>query len=241
MAPNGLSREQLLAELENVLRCAPAPQNIADPSDENFFWLGRATAAMHLWDPVRGAYFNAKIDDVQCGRDTRSEYGYRQALVMLQQAAHELRLQTSGPLAIHIEKGRPFDYFDELRKIIESATSEIFVVDRYLNADFASRYLPFVRRSVPVRILASKHVAQLAPALAQMSAQEGLAIELRKSSHDTHDRHIFIDRTKCYLSCGSFCDGGVMASVTLTQIVDAMDAVLTTCEQSWKSAACVQY
>lgn len=231
-----LSPEQILAELDDVTRTIPTIESIIASSDESIYWIGRARAAMYLWNPIRSAEFNALLPRLHIAIEAQQKAAYRQIRILLAAVLHELRLQTKGPTAIHIEKGRPFDYFDQLRKIIESATKEVFIVDRYLSADFASRYLPFVKPSVNVRILASMHVAKLAPALSLSATQNRSVIELRKSSQDTHDRHIFIDGSICYLSGGSFCDGGALASTTLTEIVDAANAVLTTCEDAWQRA-----
>ena len=46
------------------------------------------------------------------------------------------------PLSVVVQKGQVFDYYDEVRKVIEPARTDVFFVDPYLAADFVSRYLP---------------------------------------------------------------------------------------------------
>lgn len=45
--------------------------------------------------------------------------GLRAVVTMLHQARHDLRLKTVGPLAVAVDQGGVFDYFDEVRKVIE--------------------------------------------------------------------------------------------------------------------------
>jgi hypothetical protein len=47
-----------------------------------------------------------------------------------------------------------FDYFDEIRKIIQLAKRDLLFVDPYLDADFVSRSLPHVGSGVAIRLLA---------------------------------------------------------------------------------------
>ena len=49
------------------------------------------------------------------------------------------RLKTLGPINIAIGQGLTFDYFDDVRKIIEPARSDLFFIDRYLEAEFVSQ------------------------------------------------------------------------------------------------------
>ena len=53
----------------------------------------------------------------------------RSILVQLHQAQSDLRLQSTGPLSIGVDAGRVFDYFDEVRRMIESAKVNILFVD----------------------------------------------------------------------------------------------------------------
>jgi len=52
-----------------------------------------------------------------------------------------------------------FDYFDEIRKIIALVNTDILFTDPYLDADFVSRYLRYVRSGMTARLLASKSLS----------------------------------------------------------------------------------
>jgi hypothetical protein len=143
-------------------------------------------------------------------------------------------LKTVGPLTIAVDQGGVFDYFDEVRKVIESAKSDLLFVDPYLDAEFVSRYLPHVSQDVTVRLLARERLPTLLPAVAMLRQQAGLTVAVR-SATGFHDRYVFVDRAACYQSGASFKDGAKKAPTTLTPIVDAFSAVLSMYEQTWST------
>jgi hypothetical protein len=155
---------------------------------------------------------------------------------MLHQAGHELRLITVGPLTVAVAQGGVFDYFDEVRKVIESAKIDLLFVDPYLDAEFVSRYLPHITQGVSVRLMGRERMTTLAPAVELLRQQTGLAIEVR-SAIGFHDRYVFVDRQSCYQSGASFKDGAKKAPTTLTQIQDAFAGVSSTYENLWASAS----
>ena len=73
----------------------------------------------------------------------------------LHQATSDLR-QELGRGSVVVAEGRVFEYFDELRKVIETARTEVFFVDPYLDADFVSRYLPYVAEGYLFASLAAR-------------------------------------------------------------------------------------
>jgi len=227
-----LTPEQLLAEIEDVIRTMPPRDLIHNDASETLAWIGRATAVMHEWDNIRSTSFNLHIASIHRGTIHDLASGYKGALAMLHQAATELRLNTVGPLSISVEQGGVFDYFDEIRKVIEAAKSDVFFVDPYLDAEFVSRYLPHVTEGAGVRLLGRERMSTLVPAVEMLRQQTGLAIEIR-SAGNFHDRFVFIDGQQCYQSGASFKDGARKSPTTLTQITDAFGAVVSTYEQLW--------
>jgi hypothetical protein len=141
-------------------------------------------------------------------------------------------MKTVGPLNAAIGKGSVFDYFDEVRKIVEPAAKDVLFVDPYLDAEFVARYLPHIRVGTAVRLLARERLATLLPAAEAFSKQSGIAIGVR-SSPGFHDRYVFVDGMACYQSGASFKDGAKASPTTLTQITDAFPVVLKTYEELW--------
>jgi hypothetical protein len=160
-------------------------------------------------------------------------------VTLLQQARHDLRMQTLGPVNVAVSHGMVFDYFDEIRKIIELAKQDLLFVDPYLDAEFISRYLPQVPVGVNTRLLAREKLATLLPAVDAFVQQHKVRIEVR-SAPNFHDRYLLVDRNACYQSGASFKDGARSAPTTLTQITDAFGAMLTTYEDLWSHSTIVR-
>src|SRR5205814_1550807 len=129
-----------------------------------------------------------------------------------------------------------FDYFDELRKLIETARMEAFFVDPYLDAEFVSRYLPHLQAGVLIRLLTGpKRIVTLLPAVDLYSKQSEMRVQVRSSS-TIHDRYLFIDRSACYQSGGSFKDGAKNAPVTLARVTDGFKPMWDTYDHLWSVA-----
>ena len=126
----------------------------------------------------------------------------------------------------------PFDYFDEIRKILETAQRDVLFVDPYLDAEFVPRYLGHIAAGVNIRLLARERIGTLIPAVELYAKQSNAKIEVR-SAAGFHDRYLFVDNSACYQSGASFKDGAKKAPTTVTQITDAFLAVLKTYEDLW--------
>lgn len=228
-----MTDEELLAEIEDILRNAPSRETIFNESVENYSWLGRAGAALEEWDMVKGSMAKFDIDNIQNPKAIISDEGLRKTFTILHQARHSLRMRTIGPLSVAVSNGMVFDYFDEIRKLIETANQEIFFVDPYLDAEFVSRYITNVKSGVSIRLLAREKLSTLLPAVSAYRNQSKQAIEVRSAS-GFHDRYMFIDGNSCYQSGASFKDGAKKSPTTITQITDAFPAILSTYEDIWK-------
>jgi len=235
--------DQLLFEVQDVIRSMPGPRDFGANPDKCIPWLGRASAAITQWDSVRAIiHFEPEVRryaELQANADRVNFTLFRQKLLMLlHQAENDLRLRTAGPLSVGVQSGRVFEYFDEVRKLIEGARSDLLIIDPYLDAEFVSRYLPFVAPGASVRMLARERVSTLKPAVEAYKAQTSLAVEVRTIG-GFHDRYVFVDQQACYQSGASFKDGAKKTPTTLVQITDAFPGVQATYEQLWQSATAV--
>jgi hypothetical protein len=224
----------LLAEIEDVLRTLPRREVLRQDVPEAWSWLGRATAAVTLWDLGLGVRARDCVKQMQDPMMLTAQQGYIGLMVLLEEARSNLRFHALGPVNTAIGQGLVFDYFDEIRKIITLASADILFVDPYLDTDFVSRYLPHIQSGVLVRLLASKRLPTLIPAVQLFAQQSGRRVELRSAS-GFHDRYIIVDGKSCYQSGASFKDGGRTAPTTVTQITDAFPAVRQTYEDLWRS------
>ena len=74
----------------------------------------------------------------------------------------------------------PFDYFDEIRKVLETAQRDVLFVDPYLDAEFVSRYLGHIPAGVSIRLLARERIQTLIPAVELYAKQSNTKIEVPK-------------------------------------------------------------
>lgn len=227
--------EELLIEIEDILRNVPSRETIHVQSDENYSWLGRVAAVLEKWDSVKGTMARVDIDNIQDPMGMTSDRGLRKTLTTLHQARQSLRMKTTGPLSLAVSNGMVFDYFDEIRKIIETANQDILFIDPYLDAEVVSRYIVHVKHGCTIRLLAREKLATLIPAVIAYKNQTDQNIQVR-SAPGFHDRYIFIDNNSCYQSGASFKDGAKKGPTTITQITDAFGAIYSTYENLWDNA-----
>ena len=231
-----VTNEQLLGEIEDLLRSQPSVEAFNSGIPEGIEWIGRAAAVLSRWDATRTDSIDLAAEEATVGVGILARARGRQKLVsLLQQARADLRM-SCGLLSVVVPAGAVFDYFDELRKVIEPARVDVFFVDPYLDAEVVSRYLPHVGSGVPIRLLGGqKCLPTLLPAVQAFAAQYKTGIQLRTAS-GFQDRYLFVDRATCYLSGASFKDGAKKAPAVLTQISDALQGVLDMYEGIWNKA-----
>jgi hypothetical protein len=226
----------LLLEVEDLHRTMPPRATIRHDTEENAAWWGRAGALVDAWDPMKGVLFQGHAKKAMDQMAVTSTEGIRLASMLLQQMRADLAMKTRGPLSATVDRGMTFDYFDAVRKLIETAREDILFVDPYLDADFVSRYLPHVAAGTSIRLLTKEKLSTLMPAVRTFAHQESRAVEVRAAT-SLHDRFVFIDGRECHQSGASFKDGGKNAPTTLTQIVDSFAAVRETYEVLWTAGA----
>jgi hypothetical protein len=230
--------ERLLVEIEDLLRSMPPRENFPRYDLEIQEWLGRAQAIVEEWSPLKLPLFQFEVGKLHHTVGYTSDDGFRAMLRTLHQARFDLRMKTVGPLSIAVQQGGVFDYFDEIRKVIEEASIDLLFIDPYLDAEFVARYLPHVKAGISVRLLTEKRIPSLTPAVHALRQQNGVQIEVRAST-GLHDRYLFLDRSSCYQSGASFKDGAKKAPTTLTQIVDAFAAIHATYDNLWNSGSVI--
>ncbi len=229
------SPEQLLIEIENVLRDTPPRENFYRDKIDNSDWLGRAASVIYNWNMAKAIMFDHHIRCLDTRVANNKEKAINGIFTMLKEASYDLRLKTGGPKIVNIDQGYVFDYYDEVRKLIETAKRDLLFVDSYLDAEFASRYLPNVSKGVVIRLLTYNYLNKLSPAIHLLRKQNNLTIEIR-SAQNLHERYIFVDKTSCYLSGPSFKDGPKNSPAIFMQILDTFESSLNTYEQIWDSS-----
>src|SRR5260370_38794965 len=118
MADISISREQLLAEVEETLRTTPPKATRRHDTDENLRWLGRAGNIIDLWQPGKNQLFNEYLRQYHKLMAHESTEGFRQITILLHQEQNDLLMRTLGPANVAIAQARVFEYFDEVSKCL---------------------------------------------------------------------------------------------------------------------------
>ena len=234
-----ISNEQLLAEFEDLLRCMPSWDNFYYHKDEIYPWCGRAKALINsAADIITKSSMEICFDQLCSSKALDFDGSLRKVKTAIHQIIYDLRLDTVGPLTTVIEEGSVYKYFDVISKQIESAKLDLLFIDPYLDHEFVQYYLPYVTQGVSVRLLTSKKLDILLPAVSKFAKERNINVEVR-SIDGLHDRYLFVDQQACYQSGASFKDGAKKAPTTFSQITDAFEAMLSTYEKKWQEAVLV--
>lgn len=235
-----ITKEQLLSEIEDLLRTMPDRATIRHHVAENEAWLGRSSSLVQNWSIPNYTSYLMALQKFRSSDAREAQRALSEMVAIIHQARHDLMMNTIGPLSVSISQGRPFDYFDEIRKIISAATNEVFFIDPYLDADFIDQYLPHIKPHVKIRLLGgTARKKTFVPAIKLYMEQEPNPIEVKLSKTGMHDRYIFVDNNSCYHSGTSFKDGTRKSPTTLSQITDASAVLKSIYENQWSEASSI--
>ena len=221
-----MENQKLLASLKQSISTMPSRDDIPN----NPQWYGAASAALKSWKISSVATlplitnFNSHVPRLR-------QNAYDQLSSLIHEAIHDLEMKENLSSSTTIPAGKVFDFYKEVRKILQSASEEVFIVDPYLDATFVERYIPIMHH-VSVQLLTSGRYKDLTGALQMYIAQNPMKVEL-KICPDFHDRFIFIDRKICFHSGASFKDGAVKTPASLIQMIDAFIVTQKIYEDLW--------
>src|SRR5262245_21022521 len=111
-----LTKEQLLAEFEDLIRTMPERQRLGHFSDDVLAWRGRAAALVEPWSVPKTIALGTALTNIDSGGARGHDIGHKNLVSLLHEARFALRAETVGPVSVVINEGGVFDYFDEVRK-----------------------------------------------------------------------------------------------------------------------------
>lgn len=223
----------LLGHLDLLIRTMPPRSELN--SEDAVRWIGQTVAVVSQWNALKGASLRNDLENASARKSALGDHDYRRAASILHEMRFSLMLASGMTAGVVVAQGGTFDYFDEVRRKIELAKSDLLFVDPYINADFVGTFLPHVRTTTTVRLLTERYISQLVPTAEQFTKQHGLQISIRSSSK-IHDRVFILDGRECFHSGASFKDGAKNAPTLLTPITDAFSAVQKVFEDLWATA-----
>lgn len=225
-----LSDEQILDGVLRAYRTLPNSNSLSSLDTDTMIWISNAKVFLTM----AGASIDRDLRSIKTTSSLSAESTYYKNIQQVfLDAIARLEIETGG-YAFAIGQGNVFDYFDETRKILESAKQEVLLVDPYVSADIVRDYFRSLDPQISLRILTSKKqsVRQIVPAAEKLSLQNGMTIEVR-GADNLHDRFWFIDQVSGYQSSASVKDGGRKSPALIMKITDTLPVILETYEDKW--------
>jgi hypothetical protein len=191
-----MDKVALLAELRALATDAPDFATYSPSSRLHLEWLGKAYALISRWNKNEAFFFKTTAEFLAI--DITRDMNVGKLLGILQCAIADLEIQVPELPPQAFGPGAVYEFHKALLDLLASATSELLIVDPYLDEQIFDAYISIVPPQVVVRLLTFKYAASLSPAVQKFISQNKMAIEVR-STQEIHDRVIFIDGRSCWV------------------------------------------
>ena len=203
-------------------------------------WLGIARELAEKLDHGNTRRFVDSVIDLASarndeglGRSTYERLTFHQSMVPAIARVRDLLAGSASPSEIAVAAGNVFAAKSLVRELLESATTEILIVDPYVGVGT----LDCLRTvSEPMRLLTSLYPPAMESgfdvALAAFNS-EGHKLAVRRIQH-LHDRHIVFNE-RCWLVGGSLKDAGKKA-FNCMEISDQRSLVVAHLDAKWRAA-----
>ena len=169
--------------------------------------------------------------------------GVQQVFQILYRALSHCELHLpAGSAGSFVPVGNSFDAFAALSKIFSTATTDIMIVDPYMDKAALVEFGLAVPEVVPLRLLAdaNDHKATLLPAAQKWITQYGtrrpLSVRLAPT-RSLHDRAIFINRNEAWTITQSLKDFAKRAPAEIVRVDSIAALKLDAYETIWTAAS----
>jgi hypothetical protein len=155
-------------------------------------------------------------------------------VAVLKSTVEQLRWQLPDPTQVFLPAGSSHDAYIEIRRIIQSATTEILIVDTYVETLW--QLLTNVPPTTKIRIMTTQMKGDFALEGRKFAAQHGNTIEVRQTQQ-YHDRFLILDSGHVWHLGASIKDAGNKAFAMSEFASRAISAgVKNDVENTWTAA-----
>jgi hypothetical protein len=130
------------------------------------------------------------------------------------------------------EKGETYDFYRDVRDIIETTKTEVFLIDAYVDEEALDLYLDKIPNDVKIRILTNRPQGNFLAVAKKFKVKPKVAFEVRQSK-DCHDRLFFIDDA-CWVTGQSVKDAGKKPTYLVK--IESNELFRSVFEKLWGSA-----
>ena len=246
-SPPTIPADRAIPILEKLVLDSDALRSQAAYSPQRQQWLhtseGALLQALGSDHPALAAFSLAQtgvsnLNDSEQVRQRRANLQLDDMLAAMRSAVDQLRWTIPDPTQVFLPAGSTHDAYVEIRKIVAQATTEILIVDSYVDHSLWP-LLTNVPSAVKIRIVTGQMKGDFALEGRKFVAQHGATVEVR-TTPSYHDRFILIDASKCWHLGASIKDAGNKA-FAMSEIIRATieAAILADVESVWKGATIV--
>lgn len=234
--------ENIYRQLGRLIEAPPPFDHNSTPGTEHLIWIGRARALLVEWaDPLLLAEFEVQSRNLQGAR--RGE-AFRQVMLVLYNALAGAELKSpAAARGAFIPAGNAFDAFAALAKILQTAHSDVFIVDPYMDETALTEFATAITDGVLIRLLADQASVKptLAPAAASWVKQfphKPLSTRLAPA-RSLHDRAIFIDKKTGWILTQSLKDFAKRSPAEIVRADDTAALKIAAYETIWTASTVI--
>lgn len=227
----------LLEKLRSLLASAPPLEGRGLYGQEQFAWLGKASALISSWNRTEAIAFGVAVNSMAGNFNCQANFGA--VFTSIHKAISSLEEMLPAPTGQAFGPSAAYDFFKALRELMASVERTLFVVDPYLDAETFDGYLGSLPVGRNVRLLFAKYANDVNVASKKYHLQYGSVLEARKSDA-IHDRVIFVDGTQCWVLGASIKDAAAKKPTYLAPLsIDVAGKKLKIYEGIWHAATSI--
>ncbi len=235
-----IEKHILLLKLNDALNNAPnfGSTPLLDPITPQRSWISFVGALLSRVSLDRKIKFSTSMSFLA------SHWGYStlgikgQVADAIEELKLELELDGQSDIGNAYAPGDIYKFYADLKAVINSASSEVMVIDPYFDGQAFDAYLGTSSPGITIKILADKYAKDISAYVAKHMQQYKSNIELR-SSKQLHDRLVFIDNDFAWIMGGSIKDAGKKATYLIPLSSEIVNAKKQTYSDIWNQAQIV--
>lgn len=192
LKPGLLARQKLRQALDQM----PDLASFDTSNPAHIQWIGRTLALIRQVDSTEA--FKFELAGQMAGIDLHKELNYAQMRSLLETMIAKLDLQNPEETQRVYGPGAQYDFYRDLKRIIEGAATSVFIVDPYINTELFDLYVEKIKNGTNVRLLTTKFDPSTEAVIKKYKAKPSINFQARQSS-DIHDRVVIIDGIACWV------------------------------------------
>jgi hypothetical protein len=234
--------ESLYRQFGRLIESAPEFSHNVVAGPDHLMWIGRGRALLvELDETMLFAEFEAASRNLLGPRRTDA---FKTIMLVLYKALASAEMKSpAGARGAFIPAGNAFDAFAALAKVLQTATSDVFIVDPYMDEVVLTEFASAITDGVTIRLLSDSANVKptLAPAAAnwvKQFAHKPLSVRLA-APRTLHDRAIFVDRTTGWILTQSLKDFAKRSPAEIVRADDTAALKIAAYEAVWTTAAVI--